>query len=357
MRLRKLTFTALLAPALWGQAIEIAKVQSKALERTLRLPAELVAFQKVELRARVRGFIEEIRVDRGSLVKKGELLIRLSAPEMAAQVAAAEAKVATAQALRAEAEAKLLAAQSTYERLKKAAATPGAVAGNEVVQAEKAVEAARALLSAQESAVRASQAAVAPLRDMLGYLEITAPFDGVVTARRAHPGALAGPEADPLLEIEAVSRLRLVTPAPETEVGAIPLGATVAFTVPAYPAETFRGTVSRIAHSLDPKTRTMAVEADVANPGLRLAPGMFAEVQWPVRKSKASLLVPASAVVTTTERTFVIRVRNGQAEWVNVTKGSPAGDAIEVFGPLRAGDAIIKRASDEIREGTRVTAP
>lgn len=357
MRLLKLTFTVFLAPALWAQAIEITKVQSKLLERKLRLPGELAPFQKVELRARVTGFVEEVRVDRGSVVKKGEPLIRLSAPEMTAQVAAAEAKVATAEALRAEAEAKLLAAQSTYEKLKKAAATPGVVAGNEVVQAEKAVEAARALLRAQESAVRASQAAVAPLRDLLGYLEITAPFDGVVTARRAHPGVLAGPAMDALLEIEEVSRLRLVVPTPESETGGISLGATVAFSVPAYPGEIFYGTIRRLAHSLDPKTRTMAVEADVTNPGLRLAPGMFAEVQWPVRKSKASLLVPPSAVVTTTERTFVIRVRNGQAEWVNVTKGAPAGDAIEVFGPLSAGDTIVKRASDEIREGARIAAP
>ena len=99
----------------------------------------------------------------------------------------------------------------------------------------------------------------------------------------------------------------------------------------------------------------MAVELDVANPRGQLAPGMYATVTWPVRGAKNSLVVPVTSVVTTTERTFVIRASNGAAEWVNVSKGPAAGpDTIEVVGPLRPGDQVVKRASDEIREGARL---
>ena len=133
-------------------------------------------------------------------------------------------------------------------------------------------------------------------------------------------------------------------------------GARVAFTVPAYPGETFYATVSRAAHDLDEKTRTMAVELDVKNTDLRLGAGMYPEVQWPVRRPQASLLVPPTSIVTTTERTFVIRVKDGVAEWVNVARGARVGDLVEVFGPLADGDTIVRRGTDEIRAGSKVGA-
>jgi multidrug efflux pump subunit AcrA (membrane-fusion protein) len=80
---------------------------------------------------------------------------------------------------------------------------------------------------------------------------------------------------------------------------------------------------------------------------------MYAEVVWPVKRGTAGLFVPATAVVTTTERVFVIRMKNGAAEWVSVTKGAKDGDWVEVQGKLSAGDVVVKRGSDEIREGQR----
>ncbi len=97
-------------------------------------------------------------MDRGSIVKQGDLLAELSAPEMSAQIAEAESKVQAAEAERLQAEAQLAAAQSTYERLKKAAETPGAIAGNELIQAEKQVEAAKALLNSRQQAIKAREA-------------------------------------------------------------------------------------------------------------------------------------------------------------------------------------------------------
>jgi hypothetical protein len=112
--------------------------------------------------------------------------------------------------------------------------------------------------------------------------------------------------------------------------------------------------VGLLAHDLDPKTRTMAVELDVKNPDLRLGAGMYPEVQWPVKRPQASLLVPPTSIVTTTERTFVIRVSNGVAQWVNVSRGARVGDLVEAFGPLKDGDTIVRRGTDEIREGSKV---
>src|SRR5207248_6856607 len=100
----------------------------------------------------------------------------------------------------------------------------------------------------------------------------------------------------------------------------------------------------------------MAAELDVKNPDLRLGAGMYSEVQWPVRRPQPSLLVPPTSIVTTTERTFVIRVRNGRAEWVNVSRGVRVGELIEVFGALKEGDTVVRRGTDELREGAKINA-
>jgi RND family efflux transporter MFP subunit len=216
------------------------------------------------------------------------------------------------------------------------------VAANELLQAEKQVDAAQALVLARKQSSSAAQAAVEAQKDMAAYLKITAPFAGVVTDRLVHPGALVGPTADMvLLVIQQVARLRLVVPVPEED-------------VPANPERTYSGTVARISHELDQKTRTMAVELDVFNRDDSLAPGMYPAVKWPVRRSHPALFVPPTSVVTTTERTFVIRSRNGKAEWVNVKKGVTEGDLVEVIGNLAEGDLVVRRATDEIREGTAI---
>lgn len=104
------------------------------------------------------------------------------------------------------------------------------------------------------------------------------------------------------------------------------------------------------------KTRTMAVELDVPNGDGRLAPGMFAEIQWPARRGAPSLFVPRTAVAATTERSFVVRVRDGVAEWVDVRRGATMDGMVEVFGDLKAGDQVAVRATDELRAGTKVSA-
>jgi RND family efflux transporter MFP subunit len=336
-----------------AQTTELAPVVSKQLSRTVDLPAELEPFQTVSIHAKVRGYVDRMLVDRGSEVKQGQLLAELTAPEMKAQIAEAESKVQAAESERLQAEAQLSAAESTRDRLKKASETPGAIAGNELILAQKQVEAAQALVAAKRQAVQAVQGSVGTLKDLEAYLRITAPFDGTVTDRLVHPGALVGPGADPvMLVIQEIAHLRLVVPVPEEDAGGIVRGAQVQFHVPAYPERAYTGVVARIAHSLDQKTRTMAVELDVFNRDASLSPGMYPSVKWPVRRAHPSLMVPKTSVVTTTERTFVIRNHDGRAEWVNVTKGVADGDLIEVSGDLKPGDTVVRRANDEIRPGS-----
>ena len=318
------------APSRPAGEIEVVPVVTRPLETVSRLEGELLPFEAVALHARASGFVSRVLVDRGSAVKTGQLLLTVVAPELAAQ--------------RAEAEAKLVGDKSRYERLHAAAVTPGAVAASEV-------EVAEATFHADESRVQS-------LRQMEQYLTITAPFDGVVTERNVHPGALVGPQAGaisaPMLRIEQVAKLRLTVPVPESLVGAISEGSNASFTVRAWPGQAFLGVTRRISRSVDTKTRSMAVELDVDNASNKLAPGMFAEVAWPVRRIAPTNFVPPSAIVQSTEKTFVVRIKGGLVDHVSVQRGSTAGDMVEVFGPLEAGDLIARRGSEELRAGSHV---
>src|SRR5437870_1102023 len=266
--------TASLAPLARGQGPEMATVVSKPVSRTVALPGEIQPFLSVALHARVAGYVERVLVDRGSAVKEGQLLMELSAPEMKAQIAEAESKVQVAEGDRLQAEAKLgslgstlasleatlASTQATYDRLKTASQTAGAISGNELdialrsVEAQRAgVEAQRGSIQAQRASVEASrsgkaaaEAALRALKEMEGYLRVTAPFNGVVTERIVHPGALVGPGSNaPLLVLQQISHLRVTVAVPEENVGAIAKGASVPFQVPAYPERNFSGTIAR----------------------------------------------------------------------------------------------------------------
>lgn len=339
-------------------AVDIARVVEQPLDVQLSLPGELVAFESVALHARVAGFVKSVAVDRGSVVQRGDVLATLDAPEIVAQRAEAQSKLQAATAQVAAARAKAEADQVTFERLKTASATPGVVAGNDVAVAEKSAEASRNQVVAAEQQVEAARQAAQAVQELEGYLRVTAPFAGVVTERNVHPGALVGPgagDAQPMLRVVDQRRLRLVAPVPEAYTAALSRGASIPFTVSAFPGVTFTGTVARIARAVDVTTRTMAVELDVDNADGRLASGTFCQIRWPLRRTAPSLFVPTASVASTTDRIFVVRIREGKTEWVDVTTGLTAGPLVEVFGNLKAGDEVAGRGTDELRPGTAVT--
>src|SRR5262245_49785252 len=246
--------------------VDVVRVISRKLSITTRLPGELQAYEAVAVFPKVTAYVDSISVDRGKRVKSGQLMARLVAPEVAAQRAEAQSKLQAAEAQRAEAEAKLASDQSTYERLKSASATPGVVAGNDLEIAQKAAEADSARLQALRESAEAAKSALKSVTEIEGYLQVRAPFDGIVTERNVHPGSLVGPAisssgaAMPMLRVEKSARLRLVVPVPEKYATGINVGSKVDFSVPAFPSQTFAGTIARVAHAVDVKTRTMPVE-------------------------------------------------------------------------------------------------
>jgi len=369
-----------------GPEVLVARVVFRQLSQSVRLPAELSAYQDVSIYPKLQGFVERIPVDRGSTVKRGELLVQLSAPELASRRAEAEAaaRAAAAQRLEAasklestraqklEAEARLAADEATYQRLKSAAATPGVVAGNDLEIARRTADADRARVQSWEENEKAARAQIQALqesekaaadaahtsRDIETYLRITAPFDGVITERNVHEGSLAGPAngpaSPPMLRIQQISTLRLVVSVPEFEVAGIVPGNKIDFTVPAFPGETFSGITRRIAHALDTRSRTMPVELDVTNASGRLSPGMYAEVAWPLKRPDSTLFVPLTSIASTTERIFVNRIRDNVVDWIDVKRGGTMANLVEVFGDLAPGDLVAVRGTDELRTGTRV---
>src|SRR6266581_4047205 len=140
------TLSLIAATASAQTPVEVVRVVSKVVERQVKLPGEFRPYLGVPIFAKVTGFVEKIAVDRGSEVKEGALLAILVAPEMQTQIVEAQSKAQAIELQRAEAAAKLAAAQSTYQRLKAAAATPGVVAENDLIVAGKNVEAAEALV-------------------------------------------------------------------------------------------------------------------------------------------------------------------------------------------------------------------
>jgi membrane fusion protein (multidrug efflux system) len=340
--------------------IDTVKVISQRLDVKTQLPGELLAYEIVGIFPKVTGFVQWIGVDRGSRVKTGQLLVRLEAPELISKQAEAEARLQSAESRIDEAQAKLTADEATYQRLRVAAETPGVISQDELETAQKTADADRARVVALRHTLIAAQESLNSLKETNSYLRVTAPFDGIITDRNVHPGALVGPAGGPgqvpMLRIQEMSHLRLVVDVPELYVAGITRGTKVDFTVPAYPGRTFSGTVARISDRLHQATRTMPVELDVWNPTWTLDPGMFPTVSWPVRRPYSTLFVPQSSVARTMENVFIVRVRGGKAQWVNVNTGVTSGNLIEVFGDLHAGDQVALRGSEELQPGAHVDA-
>jgi RND family efflux transporter MFP subunit len=342
-----------------AQTVEVVSVTSQKLATVFTLPAQLIAFETVDIYPKVSGFIDMIRVDRGSRVHKGELIIRLSAPEFLAQRAQAESAVRAAESQLTTAKAKLASDQGTYLHMASAAKTPGVVAENDVMVASQAASADQGQVQSAENNVAAARDALRSVAQLESYLNIYAPFDGIVTTRNLHPGALVGPASGrsgtlPLVQIVDSGHLRLVVPVPEAYLGEMQTGQQVAFTVPANPGQTFHAPIARISHDVDPNTRTMPVELDVRSTDGRLSPGSFSSVQWPVHRAAPTMFVPVSAVTNDQQRTFVERVHDGKAEWVDVVTGLNVNGNIEVFGDLKPGDNVIRNSTDAIRHGQQV---
>jgi len=314
------------------------------LSSSITVPGELQPFLQVDLYAKINSYVKTLLVDIGSQVHKGQVLATLEAPEINSQLEEAKSRIQQNKAV-------LFASKATYDRLYSTSKTPGTVSLNDLEQAEAKMRSDSANVEAAKSAYRVITA-------NLDYLQIRAPFDGVITVRNINLGAYVGPAGGsgnlPLFVIEDHKRLRLVISVPENYTGGLHDGSEVTFNVKALQGEKFTAPVKRLAGALDQKLRSERLEVDVINKDNRLLPNMYADVNVPIPARDSAYIVPKTAVVASTERVFVIRIVNNRAEWVDVQKGLESGDNVEVHGDIKAGDQIVKAASEEIRNGSPV---
>lgn len=319
----------------------LGEVTQKPLSSAIQLPGELLPFEFVNLFPKVNGFVKDVFVDRGSTVRKGQVLLQLEAPEIEQQYYAAKSKYLQAYSL-------FMASKDNYERMLETSKTPGTISAHDL-------ELAHAKMMADSATVDGEKANYKAYEAMKNYLTVVAPFDGVITERNVHPGALVGPnlKADdkPMLVLEQEAKLRLTVSIPEMYSGQLSSRGKVKFHVSVLPGKTFEGTISREAGSLNLKYRSEAIEIDVNNKSGLLKPGMFAEVEIPIEGNRSALVVPKSAVVTSTEKKYVIAVNNHKTKWVDVQVGNVRNDSTEIFGSIPSHSKIIVNASDEIKEG------
>jgi len=321
---------------------ELGQVQEKALSSSVRLPGQLKPFNEVDIYAKINSFIKQLYVDRGTTVKKGQLLVELEAPEMLSQLQSANARYVQAQET-------AFASKEKYRRLKDAASEEGAVSPLDL-------DNALAKMKSDEAVAMSEQSNVEAMKTIQSYLNIRAPFDGMIVQRNVSAGALVGPgkgNEEPMLILQDIARLRLEVHIPENYIDKVDLSKPVTFIFNNQPGAEHRGLISRSANMLG-ATQTEAIEIDVENKDQSLKPGMYCEVRIPLRSGAKSLLVPNHSIVRSTERQYIIKVLDGKATFIDVKEGIAANDSTEVFGNLKAQDTIIMHANDEIKEGQEI---
>ncbi|WP_431210231.1 efflux RND transporter periplasmic adaptor subunit [Puia sp. P3] len=262
---------------------------------------------QTDLFAKVQGYVREMKVDIGDRIHKGQTLAILEAPEVNTQVSASQAALASALS-------KYTASKDKYQRLYQASQSesPGIVAPVELVNSHDQMAADSA---SWEAAKQQSKA----YKEVSGYLYITAPFDGIVIARKADPGALVS-ASTMLLTVQDNNTLRLRISVPETYVAAATGKKDLSFSVDAWPQQRFTGTLTRKTETIDPATRTELWEYDVDNRRHLLKAGAFVYARLSLGRGAPSIILPPTAIATTLERKFVIRVHDGKAQYIDVRR-------------------------------------
>lgn len=353
----------------------VAHAERRTLGNTLAISGEFKPYQEVEVHAKVAGYIRKIYVDVGDRVKEGQTLAVLEIPELAAELAGADAATRRSQEEiyrvegdLARAESAHSAAHSAYGRLKQAAESrAGLVALQEIddsqakdLEAEAQVASAKAAISSAKQQLQVAEANQNQYRALSDYSRITAPFAGVITRRYADTGALiqAGTASNtqtmPVVRLAEISKLRLVLPIPESVAAQIHLGEAVKVRVQALNQD-MEGKVSRFADSLDRQTRTMETEIDFNNRDGRLIPGMYAETQVALREKKDALTVPLEAVTRNGDDATVLAVNTqNMIEERHVKLGLEDSARVEVLSGLNDGERVIIGNRSQFRSGQKI---
>ncbi|WP_246182326.1 efflux RND transporter periplasmic adaptor subunit [Pandoraea capi] len=314
----------------------------------LLLPGAVMPWADVAIYARSSGYVQQWFADIGAHVKAGQVLARLDTPEIDAQLRQARADEATAQA--------------TYRFAASTAQRWQTMLQSQSV-AQQDADAKTSDAAAKLAALRAAQANVARLSEMVAYQSVSAPFDGVVTARNVQVGALVTAGGSPglpamsgeLFHVEQIDRLRVYADVPQDAASRISPGAQAWLTTDQYPGRRFPGTIARDANAIDPVSRTLRVEIDVDNRDAALMPGAYAQVHLTLKTDSPALELPVSALLFRPNGVTVALVGgNDKVALRRVSIGRDFGTHVEIAAGLAPGDRVIANPGDAIADGQHV---
>lgn len=311
-----------------GPEVRVARVETAAGEREVVLPADVRAFWQTTLYAKVTGYVQDLRVDKGDRVRKGDVLARILSPETDQQVRQARA---------------------TLRNRRRIAGRVRSLGGTGAVSREE-LDQANADLAVAEAELRR----VLALQE---YEVLRAPFDGVVTARYVDPGALlvGSGTGQPVVDLADPTRTRVQLYVGQDVAPFVRRGDVAEITVDQQPDLRVRATVRRVADALDPRTRSMLVELWPDEGPSRLVPGMFVHASLRVRVPPLPW-VPAEALVARGERLQVARIVDGRLHFVDVEPGLNDGKTIQVRRGLEAGQTVALSPPSDLGEGAPVRA-
>jgi RND family efflux transporter MFP subunit len=320
------------------------------------LPATTLGFETANIYGRASGYITKRLVDIGSRVKAGDLLVEVTAPELDHQIAQAEATLAQVKATLAQTEANRDLARVTAER-SAALAPQGAASRQQADNDRLAYRAQQQAAVAQEATVKAQEAQLMVLRQQKIYQQVVAPFDGVVTQRNIDIGSLVQADAGggtPLFAVVHTHVIRVQLYVPQDQAFGLMPGAAAVVRVPEIPGRALPGTVTRIADALQPGTRTLLTEIDVANDDGTLRPGIYCTVELKIPRRTPSLIVSSAAVIFNHAGLQVAVVEDGIAHLRKIEVVRDMGTEVEVSDGVAAGQKVILNPKVSLTDGSRV---
>jgi RND family efflux transporter MFP subunit len=320
-------------------------------------PGSTLALNLADIFARASGYIVTRNVDIGSHVKKGDVLVEISAPEIQHQIAQAEATLAQNQAALLQAQSNRDLANVTWAR-DKTLVQQGWVTLEQGDTDRLTLAADQAAVGVAEANIKAQQAQVKVLSQQQVYQTVVAPFDGHITQRNVDVGTLVQADANTGTDMFTLINddvLRIQLYVPQDQAFGVAPGVEAVVRVPELPGREFPGTVTRIADALQPGTRTLLTEIDVPNPDHALPAGVYCNVELKIPRKTPSLIVPAGAIVFNADGLSVIVVEDGVARVRRVTESRDFGTTVELSAGVKDGDQVILNPPVDLTDGHKVT--
>jgi len=344
------------------EAPHVGVIRPKALSnvRTVSLPGSLQALEATAVYARANGYVNRWLVDIGDRVTAGQLLAVIDTPDLDQQLDQSRATLGQMRASLEQAEANERYATLTARRYQ-SLAEKRFVAQQDADQTQAQAAVGVANVHAARASIAAQEANVHQLQELKAFARITAPFAGTITERNLERGTLVGPGSaagKPLYTIAISNPLRLFIRVPQTYAAGIEVGAPVQVRARQYPGRAFAGKITRTAGALESTTRTLTVEAEVANDKGELFPGAYAEVTFPVPLAHGVMSIPVSAIVVDSQGVRVATVdANSRAHFVPVQIGRDQGQDVEIVDGLSGGEQVIAAPAGDLVEGMTVVVP